>query len=104
MRIYLSGPMTGYEEFNYPAFHAAATALRGKGHQVVSPAEQDEASGLDPATSQWADFIRWDIRVLADCEGIVLLDGWHKSKGARLEHHIALELGMDVQTLHEALA
>lgn len=103
-RIYLSGPMTGYKEFNYPAFHAAAAQLRERGHEVVSPAEQDAESGLDTLTSQWADFIRWDLRILVDCDTIVLLDGWHKSKGARLEHHIALELGMDVQTIQEALA
>lgn len=103
-RIYLSGPMTGYPEFNYPAFHKAAADLRAHGYEVVSPAEQDADSGLDPGSSQWADFVRWDLRVLVDCDGIVLLDGWHKSKGARLEHHVALELGMDVQTIHEALA
>lgn len=103
MRAYISGPMTGYEDFNYPAFHYAAAEMRRRGHEVVSPAEQADASGLDPQVHEWADFIRWDICVLVQCDTIVLLHGWHRSKGARLEHHIALELGMQVLTLAEAL-
>lgn len=102
MKIYLSGPMTGYEGYNYPAFHAFASMLRN--HLVVSPAEQDEESGLAPGTNTWEEFIRWDLRVLLDCEAIVLMDGWHKSRGARLEHHVADALGMKVLTIHEALA
>lgn len=104
MKVYLSGPMTGFEEFNYPAFHAHAEALRARGHEVVSPAEQDLVSGLNPEVAEWHEFIRWDLKVLVDCEAIVLMDGWHKSRGARLEHHVADALGMQVLTIHEALA
>ena len=103
MKVYLSGPMTGYPKFNYPAFHDYAAQLRALGHEVVSPAEQDGVSGLDPATSEWHEFIRWDLKVLVDCEAIVLMDGWHKSRGARLVHHVADTLGMTVLTIHEAL-
>lgn len=39
MRIYVSGPMTGKPEFNYPAFNAAAKRLRDEGHFVINPAE-----------------------------------------------------------------
>jgi len=101
VKIYLSGPMTGYDEFNYPAFHACAAELRAMGHEVVSPAEQDQFSGLDPETSEWHEFIRWDLKVLVDCEAIALMDGWHKSRGARLEHHVALTLGMEILTMWE---
>ena len=37
--VYLSGPMTGLPDFNRPAFHAAAAALRAQGYVVINPAE-----------------------------------------------------------------
>lgn len=91
MIIYIAGPMTGYPELNFPAFHAAARALRAEGHTVVNPAEINP----DPETP-WADCMRKDIAVLLKCEAIYLLPKWHKSKGASLEHHVAESLGMTV--------
>jgi hypothetical protein len=38
-KIYLSGPMTGLPDLNFPAFNAAASALRAKGLNVINPAE-----------------------------------------------------------------
>ena len=92
--IYISGPMTGLPAFNFPAFNAAAAQLRAAGWHVINPAEHDEAPG-----QAWADYLRKDIRLLMDCTGVALLDGWERSKGARLERHIALELGMEVHPL-----
>lgn len=93
-RIYLAGPMTGYAEHNFPAFHAAAARLRADGHDVVNPAE------INPDTSKgWADCMRSDIAELVTCEAIALLPGWEKSRGATLEHHIASQLGMHVIVL-----
>ena len=40
--------------------------------------------------------MRADISALLECDTIVLLPGWPKSRGARLELTIAMELGMDV--------
>lgn len=93
-RTYVAGPMTGYVEFNFPAFHAKAAEERAKGHVVINPAELDEADG--DLTQPWDFYLRRDLRVIADCNRIVLLPGWTKSKGARLEHHIAQELGFQI--------
>ena len=38
-RIYLSGPMSGLPELNFPAFHAEAARLRALGFEVVNPAD-----------------------------------------------------------------
>ncbi len=83
--------MTGIPEFNFPAFHAKAAELRAQGFDVVNPAEHDE----EPDRT-WAEYLRKDIRLLMDCDSIWLMTGWSKSRGARLEHHIATELGFDV--------
>lgn len=90
-RTYLSGPMTGLPDFNFPAFNSAATVLRGEGLDVINPAEHGVIDGWG-----WADYLRHDISLLATCDQIVLLPGWSQSKGARLELHIAQQLGMRV--------
>lgn len=91
--VYLSGPMSGKPDFNFPAFYAAAEKLRAEGYNVINPAEMDAA---DPKPLAWEDYLRRDIRVLLDCQAIALLPGWRGSKGASLEHHIAEQLGMKV--------
>jgi hypothetical protein len=91
MKLYLSGPMTGLPDLNFPAFNHAAFLLRINGHKVVNPAELNP----DPAAS-WHDCMRKDIKALCDCEGIALMDGWENSQGAHLELNIAHRLGLKV--------
>jgi len=93
--IYISGPMTGHPELNFPAFHDAAAELRAAGCTVINPAEHDEAPD-----KEWHEYLRKDIKLLMDCTHVVLLPGWENSKGARLEVHIALELGMTVSLIN----
>ena len=91
MKVYLSGPMTGIESWNFPAFHSEAARLREMGHEVVSPAE------VNPDTSMtWEQCLRTDIKALCDCEAIALMNGWEHSKGAHLELHIAHRIGLKV--------
>lgn len=87
--VYIAGPMTGYAELNFPAFHAEAAALRAAGLEVINPAEIN----VDP-TMGWSACMRADIAQLVTCERIHLLPGWSRSKGASLEHHIARALGL----------
>jgi hypothetical protein len=98
VKIYISGPMTGLPEFNYPAFNAAAAALRASGLDVVNPAEKDLPLGLP-----WATYLRHDLVDLIGCEAIVMLPGWLDSKGACLERHVAEALGMPVYWLADLL-
>lgn len=94
MRVYLSGPMTGLPDLNFPAFRAAAAALRAKGIDVVSPAE---ISAENP--DSWESCMRADIKALCDCDALVILPGWESSNGAHLEVHIAHRLGMKIMHL-----
>ena len=96
MRIYLSGPMSGLPEFNFPAFHAAAARLRARGLQVVNPAE------INPGgTLSWEECMRADIKALCDCTALALLPGWMNSRGAHLELHLAHRLGLRIGTVDE---
>lgn len=90
-RLYLAGPMSGYPEHNIPAFREAATRLRCLGFEVVSPAEGE---GAEQDGRSWEDWMRRDIKLLADCEAVACLPGWEQSRGATLETNIARDLGM----------
>lgn len=92
-KIYISGPMTGIADLNAPAFNSEAARLLALGYQVENPADV-----VLPDGATWADFMRADIPRLLACTHIRMLDGWTMSKGARLEHHIAISLGLEVLT------
>lgn len=58
-RIYISGPMSGMPEHNFPAFNAEAARLRALGYDVVNPAE------LNPEPEKtWHDCLRTDLMEL----------------------------------------
>ncbi|MFA5525937.1 MAG: DUF4406 domain-containing protein [Acholeplasmataceae bacterium] len=90
--IYIAGPMTGIPEHNFPAFNEAAARLREEGWFVVNPAENFGGRTDLPRH----EYMRLDIKMLADCEAIYLLPGWERSRGAMMEYKVALELELDV--------
>lgn len=92
-RVYISGPMTGLPNLNFPAFNAEAERLRGIGLEVVNPAELNP----DPAAT-WHDCMRTDLKALLDCDTLALLPGWQKSSGAHLEMHVAHRVGIEIVT------
>ncbi|KIQ56458.1 DUF4406 domain-containing protein, partial [Pseudomonas fluorescens] len=98
-RLYLAGPMTGFEDFNFPAFNAMAAELRARGYQVENPAEHGVVTDAD-----WADYMAYDLTRLGLCGQVAVLPGWENSKGARLEVHIARELGMSVVNAHDLVS
>jgi len=93
MRYYLSGPMTGIPEYNFPAFHEAAAVLRQRGYNILNPAELKRSIEDNVPRSF---YLRGDLKELLDCQGIILLPGWEFSRGAELELGIARQLDFDV--------
>lgn len=101
--VYLSGPMSGLPDLNYPTFHAAAHALRLLGYSVINPAEfKTTTEGMTEAEA-WRAYMQVDIKALVDCDAIVMLPGWPESRGATLERSIAQGLQMPVMTLTDAV-
>lgn len=101
MTYYIAGQMSGLPQFNFPAFYAAAADLRGRGYDIVSPAELDDeqtkadalaSANGDPAAHKrtWADFLARDVKIVSEVQGIVFLPDWHKSRGAKLEAFVGL--------------
>ena len=98
-RIYISGPMTGMPEMNFPAFHAEAARLTALGYDVVNPAE------LNPEPENgWHECMRNDLAALLTCDALALMDGWQKSAGAHLEMHVAHRVGMEIVIAREVEA
>jgi nucleoside 2-deoxyribosyltransferase len=93
-KIYLAGPMTGLPEYNYPAFFAAEQALKERGFAVLNPASSFGGDVNLPREY----YLRSAISMLLQADAVMLLDGWEKSKGAKLEREIAFELGLKVVT------
>ena len=103
MKIYLAGPMRGYPEHNFPAFHYAAEKLRAHGFEVFSPAEKGEELRLlkDPTIQHKLGFRRkvfgidtaW---ICAHADAVALLPGWETSQGALCERQTARAFGLTI--------
>lgn len=96
MRVYISGPMAGIKDHNFPAFHAADRHLTDIGYDTVNPAIINKDGGTR------AYCMRRDIFALLDCKAIYLLPGWEKSKGALLEVEIAKQLDLEFKYAKDA--
>jgi hypothetical protein len=97
-KTYLAGKMRGVPHYNFPAFDAAAQALRRTGRHVISPAELDRESGFDEHGEAAPDVracIRRDVLAVIDhCDTIALLPGWEESKGCAVEVALGKFLGL----------
>lgn len=98
MNVYVSGPMTGYVDFNRPAFFAAEEHLASQGWVVVNPARVDLEGIEDVSDWTHAQYLKRDLKMLLDCDAIYLLPGWKYSKGANIEHQTALACGIQILT------
>lgn len=95
--VYITGPMSGIPEFNYPAFHTVAADLRARGLTVVSPAELHDGGAAPPAIERpWSWYMRAALIAMLGCDEVVLLPGWRSSAGAQLEAYIAGALCMPI--------
>ena len=91
-RLYLAGPMAGCPEHNFPLFNRVAKLFRDRGHRIFNPAENKDG-GLRRAR---AFYMRLDLPVLMASDGVVVLPGWERSRGASLEVWIAIDLNIPV--------
>lgn len=112
---YLAGKMSGIPQFNFPKFDRVADALRAAGMIIITPSELDTADIRAAALASkdgkpmgvggsWGDFLARDVKVIADnVDGVILMDGWLGSKGARQEAFTALKCEKKLAFLIEGL-
>jgi hypothetical protein len=115
--VYVAGPMTGYENFNFPAFDEGRDYINQFASirndielplAAVSPADMDRAHGFDEAEASkhpqgavvsptfFFDCMRRDIELVSRSFAIILLKGWKASKGANIELFVARMCGVHV--------
>jgi len=113
MRVYIAGPMGGYEHFNYPAFIEAEAALHRDQaswieridnalsrvpdelliFEVINPVKNCE----NPSDGfNWNELMRTAIRQVCLCDAVVVLPGWSGSRGATREVKVADYLDIPV--------
>lgn len=122
-KVYLAGPMTGYNKFNFPAFDFWRQFLVNAGHEVFSPAENDRRllgkdifwtpgdGDHDGAWKYWTipnapdlrkmlgDDLQW---IAQNATAIAMMPGWEKSSGANAEWALAKALGLKIFYLYDA--
>ena len=91
-KMYLSGPMTGFPNYNHELFNRVAEEFRQVGFSVCSPAEFFDGD----ITKERKEYMREAVKYMLEADTIVLLPGWQESKGARLEAAIATELELTI--------
>ena len=89
---YLAGPMTGYPDFNYAAFGQIKQDLESAGVQVASPHTLPWPDSHEGDEELWQVMMRSALKLLLDCDGIILMRGWTNSRGALVEYNIAAAL------------
>lgn len=99
IKVYISGPMTGRKDLNEFEFRQAADKLTSDGfvpvvpHDLFIPLNKD--TYLDDEKI-WSMAMRADIKALMDCDAVYTLHDWVESRGAKIEVHLAYDLGIPV--------
>lgn len=90
-KVFISGPMSGYPDWNKPAFMRAESELKAAGFSVFNPAWLN-------VDEHWTnqDLMAIDLAALSRCDYIYQLEGWENSKGARAEYMAAVWSGCEI--------
>jgi hypothetical protein len=90
--LYISGPMSGYKDHNFPAFFRAERDLLSVGYETLNPAR-------NPTQDCWEAYLRLDLTMVCRADGIAVLPDWQNSAGADAEVHVAHILKIPVHTV-----
>lgn len=87
MKIYIAGPISTNEDYQNK-FKEAEEQLKKLGHIPMNPVKN--------VGFEYKDYIDMGLTELSKCDGIILLNGWESSNGARLEMDYAITVGLEI--------
>lgn len=92
MKIYIILPIAGHdiEEVVASCIYVSGV-IQAKGHTPVSPLDVSP----DPDAT-YAEHMGNDIEALLNCDAVLFLPGYQKSKGCRLEYEAAVIYGKEM--------
>lgn len=99
--VYIAGPMTGVEDYNFAAFDEASFKFKERGYTVINPAqiarEYADQQGLTFEEIALREFAVLDfLPLLQKASHMHMLNGWEYSNGAKAEHAIAKWLNLTI--------
>lgn len=86
MRIYISGKITGTDDF-MERFRVVEERLESEGMSVINPAH---ANAYMPKDTTYEEYMKVSFCLLDMCEVIYMMNGWERSCGANREYGYAL--------------
>ncbi len=91
--MYISGKITGlYLPDAMRMFEDAEKIVSKYGYEPINPiTEVPKNFKFD-----WYEYMKFDIKILMDCEAIFMLSNWKDSKGAIIEHDLAKKLNYKI--------
>lgn len=92
MKIYISGPITGVDDF-MDRFGKAEKFLREKGYIPYNPAK---ANLMLPDEAEYEEYMAVSFAMMDMCDSIYMLKDWENSKGANREYGYALGKGKKI--------
>ena len=97
MKIYVATKISGlpWDEV-LTKLNRAKNYLEVLGYEVIIPTDF-----IDDANMPWKQAMRIVISELLKCDAIVMLPDWVHSRGAKIEHNLALEIEMPIFRLFE---
>ena len=96
MRVYISGPMSDYPDYNYEAFNEAERLLKETGFVPLNPAR-------NPQGLEYNHYMDISMAMIRASEAVFCLDGYENSKGALAEIAYAKSLGLQIIIEKETL-
>ena len=98
MKIYIAGKISGLKNGEaYRHFRIAEGAIRSAGHHPINPMKL----GWMYPDLGYLEYMHIDRALIDICDGVMFLDNWVDSTGAKAEHEYAEQNGKDIFTEDE---